>query len=77
MTERGLTVFVFPVKMCHMKLERRLLHNHSSDIIEKEQQFHSAFGKSSALEVILLKSLTWTLFLQLGNRLPWFPLGPP
>ena len=60
-----------------MKLERHLLHNHPSDIIAKEQKFHSVFGKSSTLEVILLKSQMWNLFWQLCNRLPWFPLEPP
>ena len=82
LAERALTVLVSPLKMCLMKLERRLLHNHPSDIIAKEQQFHSTFGKSSTLEVILLKSLMWNLFfffffLQLCDRLPWFPLEPP
>ena len=56
LTEHALTASVFPLKMCLMKLERRLLHNHPSDIIAKEQKFHSAFGQSSTFEVILLKS---------------------
>ena len=77
LTERALTVLVSPLKMCLMKLERHLLHNHPSDIIAKEQKFHSVFGKSSTLEVILLKSQMWNLFWQLCNRLPWFPLEPP
>ena len=63
--------------MCHMKLERHLLHNHPSDIMAKEEKFHSAFGQSSTFEVILLKSHMWNLFLQLRNRLPWFPLDLP
>ena len=77
LNERALTVFVFPLKMCHMKLERHLLHNHPSDIMAKEEKFHSAFGQSSTFEVILLKSHMWNLFLQLRNRLPWFPLDLP
>ena len=77
LTERALTVFVSPLTMCHRKLEKYLLHNHPSDIIAKEQKFHSVFGKSSTLEVILLKSQMWNLFWQLCNRLPWFPLEPP
>ena len=62
LTERALTVLVSPLKMCLMKLERHLLHNHPSDIIAKEQKFHSAFEKSNTLEVILLKFLVWNLF---------------
>ena len=62
LAERALTVFVSPLKMCHMKLEMHLLHNHPSDIIAKEQKFNCAFGKSSTLEVILLKSQMWNLF---------------
>ena len=70
LTERALTVLVSPLKMCLMKLERHLLHNHPSDIIAKEQKFHSAFGKSNTLVVILLKSQMFNLFLQLCNCLP-------
>ena len=63
LTEHAHIVFFFsPLKMCHMKLERHLLHNHPSDITVKEPKFHSASGQSSTFEVILLKSHTWNLF---------------
>ena len=71
------SLFLFFPKTCPMKLERHLLHNHPSDIIAKEQKFHSAFGKSNTLVVILLKSQMFNLFLQLCNCLPWFPLELP
>ena len=77
LTEHAHIVFVFPLKMFHMKLERHLLHNHPNDITLKEQKFHSASGQSSTFEVILLKSHTWNLFMQLRNCLRWFPLEPP
>ena len=77
LTEHALTAFVFPLKMCPMKLERHLLHNHPSDIIAKGQIFHSAFGKSNTLVGILLKSYMFNLFLQLCNCLPCFPLELP
>ena len=77
LTEHALTASVFPLKMCLMKLERRLLHNHPSDIIAKEQKFHSAFGESNTLEVILLKSLVWNLFCIFVIACLGFHLEPP